>query len=104
MRQIQGLRLRRQGDWISIDVTANSFLHHMVRNIVGLLLTVGQGRAPPERVRQQLESRSRGPGKTTSAAHGLYLWRVEYPEGFNLPKFGASMDSAMIETAVGGGD
>jgi tRNA pseudouridine38-40 synthase len=104
MRQIQALQLQRSGDWVSIDVTANSFLHHMVRNIVGLLLSIGRARAPPERARQQLESRSRCQGKSTSAAHGLYLWRVEYPPAFGLPEFGAPADSAMIEAAVGGGD
>jgi tRNA pseudouridine38-40 synthase len=104
MRQIQALQLRRSGDWISIDVTANSFLHHMVRNIVGLLLAIGQGRSPPERARQQLESRSRAQDKATSAPLGLYLWRVEYPRAFELPEFGLPADSAMIEEAVGCGD
>jgi tRNA pseudouridine38-40 synthase len=99
VRQLRAVRLQRSGDWISIDVTANAFLHHMVRNIVGLLLAIGQGRVPPERARVQLESRSRGQGEATAAALGLYLWRVEYPPGFGLPA-----DSAMIDAAVGCGD
>ncbi len=97
VRQVLALQLRRSGDWISIDVTANGFLHHMVRNIVGLLLTIGQGRAPPERAREQLRSRSRCLGEATAAAHGLYFWRVEYPAAFWLPQFEPSTDSAMIE-------
>ncbi|HEY5020080.1 MAG TPA: tRNA pseudouridine(38-40) synthase TruA [Steroidobacteraceae bacterium] len=104
VRQVRALQLRRSGDWISIDVTANAFLHHMVRNIVGLLLAIGQGRSPPERARQQLQSRSRCLGEATAAALGLYLWRVEYPAAFGLPEFGLPADSAMIDAAVGRGD
>ena len=67
----------------------------MVRNIVGLLLAVGQGRAAPERARDQLASQMRSTGEATAAAHGLYLWRVEYPAQFGLPA-----DSAMIDSPV----
>jgi tRNA pseudouridine38-40 synthase len=95
VRQLRVLRVARSGDWIAIDVTANAFLHHMVRNIVGLLLVIGQRRAAPERAREQLESRTRSTGEATAAAHGLYLWRVDYPAQFGLPA-----DSAMIGAPI----
>jgi tRNA pseudouridine38-40 synthase len=95
VRQLRALLVQRSGDWLAIDVTANAFLHHMVRNIVGLLLVIGQQRADPERARQQLESRSRSAGEATAAAHGLYLWRVDYAAQFGLPA-----DSAMIDPSI----
>jgi tRNA pseudouridine38-40 synthase len=98
MRQVQAVIVQRSGDWVSIEVTANSFLHHMVRNIVGLLLAIGQGRAPPERARLQLQSRVRQQGEATAAALGLYFWQVEFPSGFALPEPAA--DSAMIDASV----
>ncbi|MFI4914332.1 MAG: tRNA pseudouridine(38-40) synthase TruA [Steroidobacterales bacterium] len=91
IRQLRMLEVRRHGEWISIDIAANAFLHHMARNIVGLLLAIGRGDEPPERARLQLESRRRSDGEATAAAYGLYLWRVDYPPQFGLPD-----DSAMI--------
>jgi tRNA pseudouridine38-40 synthase len=96
VRQLRALVIERHGDWIHIDVTANAFLHHMVRNIVGLLLAIGLKRAAPERARQQLESRARSLGEATAAALGLYFWRVDYAPGFGLPA-----DSAMMEPCCG---
>ena len=93
VRKVEALRVRRRGDWVSIEVTANAFLQHMVRNIVGTLLAIGRGEAGPRRAREQLESRRRSTGEATAAAHGLYLWRVEYPPQFGLPD-----DSAMIDS------
>jgi len=97
VRSLQSLAVRRQGPWVAIDVTANAFLHHMVRNIAGLLVLIGQGRAPPERAREQLESRQRSTGAAMAAAHGLYLWQVHYP-----PQFGLPVDSAMIDAPIPG--
>jgi tRNA pseudouridine38-40 synthase len=91
MRRLDALCVSRNGPWVAIDVTANSFLHHMVRNIAGLLIMIGHARLPPERARDQLQSRQRSTGAATAAAHGLYLWRVEYP-----PQFGLPTDSAII--------
>jgi tRNA pseudouridine38-40 synthase len=91
VRALHALRVCRAGEWIAIDVTANAFLHHMVRNIVGLLLAIGLGRAPPQRAQDRLASRLRTPAEITAAAHGLYLWQVHYPAAFGLPA-----DSAMI--------
>jgi tRNA pseudouridine38-40 synthase len=97
VRQLQSLRVRRQGPWVAIDVTANAFLHHMVRNIAGLLLLIGQGRAAPQRAREQLESRQRSTGAAMAAAQGLYLWHVHYP-----PQFGLPVDSDMIDAPIPG--
>lgn len=91
-RYLRSLNVSRNGPWVAIDVTANSFLHHMVRNIAGLLLAIGQGRVPPARAREQLESRQRSTGAAMAAAQGLYLWQVQYP-----PQFGLPVDSAMID-------
>jgi tRNA pseudouridine38-40 synthase len=98
VRQLRSLSIERSGDWIVIDVTANAFLHHMVRNIVGLLLAIGQQKATPERAREQLASRARSTGEATAAAHGLYLWRIDYAAQFGLPA-----DSAIIHAPILGG-
>ena len=91
VRRISALEITQRDEWLWIDVTANAFLHHMVRNIVGTLLAVGRGAAPPGRALAQLRSRQRSTGEATAAAHGLYLWRVDYAAEFGLPQ-----DSAMI--------
>jgi len=95
VRELRSVVVERRGDWVQVDVTANAFLHHMVRNIVGLLLAIGMKRAPPERARQQIQGRERSQGEATAAAHGLYLWRVDYP-----PEFGLPADSAIMEPHV----
>jgi tRNA pseudouridine38-40 synthase len=92
VRRLYQLDVRRSGDWLVIDVRANAFLHHMVRNIVGVLVAVGNGSASTQRAREQLESRQRSSGEATAPACGLYLWQVEYPPQFGLPE-----DSAMID-------
>jgi tRNA pseudouridine38-40 synthase len=99
VRRIDSLRVRRRDAWVVVEVTANAFLHHMVRNIVGTLLAVGLGDAPASRAREQLESRQRASGEATVAAHGLYLWHVDYP-----PEFGLPADSAMIDPLEAAGD
>jgi len=91
VRHVTDLTVRRLGEWVQVDITANAFLHHMVRNIVGLLLVIGRGQAPPQRAREQLASGQRSTGEATAAAHGLYLWQVGYPPACGLPD-----DSAMI--------
>jgi len=96
VRRLESIEVARHGDWLRVDVTANAFLHHMVRNIVGVLLAVGRGDAPPERAREQLESRQRSSGEATAPAMGLYLWQVHY-----APEFGLPGDSAMIGAHIG---
>jgi tRNA pseudouridine38-40 synthase len=103
VRRIEQLTVSRAGEWLTVQVTANAFLHHMVRNIVGLLVAVGVGDAPPEQALRQLESRQRSTGEATAAAHGLYLWQIRYPSAFGLPE-AQSDDSAIIGALKGLGD
>jgi len=85
IRRVEQLTVERQGDWVVIEATANAFLHHMMRNIAGLLIEVGRGEAPPSWAREVLEGRDRTRGAPTAPADGLYFWDVRYPDAFNLP-------------------
>jgi len=97
VRMLRRLQIERRGDWVVMELSANAFLHHMARNLVGLLLSIGLGRARPEAARRQLEARIRESHTVTAPAWGLYLWRVDYP-----PQFGLPADSAMISAPVPG--
>lgn len=85
IRRLERLSVERRGDWISIEATANAFLHHMMRNIAGLLLAVGRGDAPPEWAGEILAGRDRTRSAATAPAAGLYLMAVRYPAAFALP-------------------
>ena len=79
VREITSLEITRNGDWITIDVTANAFLQHMVRNITGTLVAVGKGDEPPSWVADVLAGRDRTAGGVAAPPHGLTLVSVEYP-------------------------
>jgi tRNA pseudouridine38-40 synthase len=85
VRNLMQVAVQRSGDFVVVEVTANAFLHHMVRNIVGMLIHVGRGEAPPVRTAELLAARDRRLAPATAAAAGLYLWRVHYPPVFGLP-------------------
>ncbi len=85
VRTIHRLDVTRSGDYIHIDVTANAFLHHMVRNIAGVLMAVGEGDRHPDWAAELLLARDRRVGGVTAPAAGLYLVSVEYPERFGFP-------------------
>lgn len=84
-RHVSALSVTRHGDRLCIAVTANAFLHHMVRNIAGVLLAIGQGVQPPVWAKQVLLSRDRTQGGVTAPPTGLRLVRVAYPGQFQLP-------------------
>jgi tRNA pseudouridine38-40 synthase len=86
VRTVHSLEVTRQGDYIMIDVRANAFLHHMVRNIGGVLIAIGEGERDPSWARELLGIRDRAVGGVTAPAGGLYLVRVDYPERFELPQ------------------
>jgi len=85
VRQIERIAVQRHGEFITIDVTANAFLHHMVRNIAGTLLAVGRGERPVDWVQEVLAGRDRRLAGITAPAGGLYLTEVRYPAEFGLP-------------------
>ena len=85
VRSLTGLRVCRVGDFVLLEVTANAFLHHMVRNIAGLLMHIGHGEAEPGFAAEVLAGRDRRRAPATAQACGLYLWRVHYPAVFGLP-------------------
>lgn len=85
LRQVESLSVQQQGPWIEITVTANAFLHHMVRNFAGLLIEIGQRGEHPSRALSVLRARDRRQSAPTAAPEGLYLERVRYPAAFGLP-------------------
>jgi len=85
MRRLQAIRAQRRGEFVFVDIRANAFLHHMVRNIVGSLLEVGCGKRPESWIGELLAGRDRSRAGMTAAAAGLYFVGPDYPAGFDLP-------------------
>lgn len=85
VRDVESIRVWREGDLVKIAVTANAFLHHMVRNIAGVLMAVGRGKEPPRWVADVLAARDRCLGGVTAPPQGLYLVSVRYRPEFALP-------------------
>ena len=85
IRTVHAFSVTRAGDFIYIDITANAFLHHMVRNIVGSLLPIGAGLQPVDALASLLQIKLRALAGITAPAAGLYLVNVVYPAQFALP-------------------
>lgn len=96
VKTVQDLSIRRKDDLICFEITANSFLHHMVRNLVGALVYVGKGRHPPEWMADLLAGRDRTRAAPTFDAAGLYFAGVEYEERWRLPRPGRIMASSLF--------
>ncbi len=101
--------LTRQDDYLVLDFAADGFLHHMIRNIVGALVYVGNGKHSPAWIGELLAQRDRSLAAPTFSPAGLYFAGVRYDEAFALPdsplgkvsRCGtASMDAAFISTAL----
>jgi len=86
MRNVMAVQVQRSGDYISIDIEANAFLLHMVRNIAGVLLVIGEGRQVPQWAGQVLAARDRTVAGVTAPPQGLTLVQVRYPGEFGLPE------------------
>ncbi len=86
MREVFALDVLRVGDYIYIDIEANAFLHHMVRNIVGVLLAIGMGDRPVSWAAEVLALRDRRQAGVTAPPNGLYLVDVQYPAHYGLPQ------------------
>lgn len=86
VRTMHRIDIVRRGDLITISLTANAFLHHMVRNIVGGLIAVGTGKFSPAWMRETLESKDRCGNAPTFMPDGLYLARIDYGPQWRLPQ------------------
>jgi tRNA pseudouridine38-40 synthase len=98
MRRVYEVNVHRFGEIIELAITANAFLHHMVRNIAGVLIAVGAGERPIEWAGEVLEARDRTIGGITAPPGGLYLTGVRYAAGLQLPS--ERMDRPMIWTGA----
>lgn len=85
VKNLMNCNIQRNQDTIIIEVKANGFLHHMVRNIVGVLTQVGEGKRPPEWVEEVLQAKDRRAAAKMLAPNGLYLTEIGYPQEYGLP-------------------
>lgn len=87
-RHVDFVNIKRQGRFVVVDIQANAFLYHMVRNIVGALLLVGQGKQSADWLAELLVAKERRKAPATAPADGLYLVEVGYDNVYNLPTGG----------------
>lgn len=86
VKTVYELTVQRRDDLIVLDIEADGFLHHMVRNIVGVLLAIGRGEQEISWAQQVLGARNRNAGGVTAPPHGLYFVYAAYPEHFAIPR------------------
>ena len=85
-RTLYQLEVERHGDFVVLSLHANAFLHHMVRNIAGVLMAIGRGDRDVGWAAEVLQLRDRTLGGVTAPPDGLYFEQVEYPEDFDIPQ------------------
>ena len=85
VRTVMSLEVQRHGWLLVIDIAANAYLQHMVRNVAGVLMEIGKGKRDPGWAKDLLAARDRTLGAVTAPPQGLYLTRIDYPSGHALP-------------------
>lgn len=85
VKQIHRAHVERHGDLVLFEFRADAFLQHMVRNLVGCLISIGDGTQPPEWLHNVIESCDRTQASATFSPNGLYLTAVEYDPVWGLP-------------------
>lgn len=85
IRQVTDIRVTRDGDWVLLDIEANAFLQHMVRNITGTLVAIGRGDEDVTWLARVLAGRDRTGAGIAAPPHGLTLVRVLYPDALGIP-------------------
>ena len=85
VRNVSSISIEQRGTYFLFEFRANAFLHHMVRNLMGMLVYVGKGKHAPQWVGEVLAARDRAAAAPTFDAAGLYLARVEYEPRWRLP-------------------
>lgn len=86
IRTIHQLSVTEKKQFICIDICANAFLHHMVRNIAGVLMSIGTAEQGIDWAGEVLAHKDRKSGGVTAPPDGLYFVRVEYPDEFKIPR------------------
>lgn len=84
VRTITNLEITRQGSLVILDITANGFLHHMVRNVSGVLMSIGKKEHTPLWAQEVLVNKDRACAGVTAPAQGLYFMSVEYDAKYEL--------------------
>lgn len=84
-RKVTQVSVVRYGDWLVLDIQANAFLHHMVRNIVGSLLPIGECLQSIDWIKELIKNKDRRLSGPTAKPNGLYLIDVTYPDHYDLP-------------------
>lgn len=92
VKTLEPVRISRRGPYWRFDFQANAFLHHMIRNIMGCLVHVGQGLAPPDWMREVLQARSRDAAAPTFSPDGLYFLGPVYDAAWGLPSQAPAYD------------
>lgn len=82
VRTLEYLTIEQNQAFIKMKIKANAFLHHMVRNIAGTLMEIGKGQREPIWMQKVLDAKDRQAASRTAPANGLYLCKVDYPDGF----------------------
>jgi tRNA pseudouridine38-40 synthase len=83
IRTVKSLEISSEGDFVRVQISADGFLHRMVRTIVGTLVECGLRRRDPAEMPRILQAKARAAAGLTAPAHGLYLAGVEYTDGYN---------------------
>ena len=86
VKTLQSIDISRRGAYWRFDFEANAFLHHMIRNIMGCLLLVGQGKQPPQWLQEVLLERDRDAAAPTFSPDGLYFLGPRYAQHWGLPE------------------
>src|SRR5690554_1195669 len=90
VRDLLQADVRQFGDYFMFTFKANAFLHHMIRNLMGAIIYIGQAKQEPEWILDLLSQRDRKRSAPTFSAAGLYLAHAAYPAEFRLPDTPAS--------------
>lgn len=92
IRNVICLDVSRENDFVFIDIEANAFLHHMVRNMAGVLMAIGAGEEDTDWSKVVLDKNDRTKGGVTAPSAGLYFMKVRYPEKFAIPDSPSSIE------------
>jgi len=102
IRTLEHLKVKRYSDVIVLDVKGNAFLHHMIRNIAGVLIDIGSGKMETSWCAEVLAAKDRTQGGVTASPKGLYLSDVEYSPEYQIP--GSIGVPSIIQAMINAGD